>query len=157
MPERHQARYTSDGHWFSKDSLALGAVLLSALLPSLGYARNPKQTAHTSSVGKPLPKCASTESTPKKSLPKGSAASGDTSPQFTGESRIQDTTDGDSMKLESGEKDDVQPPEPEYPPSQTGSAGIPHPATKSSKDSAPQCVREPALKPDLTLDREPAR
>ncbi len=155
MLGRRHARYGSDRYWFS--SIVLGAVLLSALLPSLGYARNPKQTAHTSSVDKPLPKCASTESTPKKQLPTSSATSGDASPQFTDESGIQDTKHGDSTKLESGERDDVQLSEPESPPGQTGPASTRHPAAKGSKDSASQCVREPALKPDLTLDRESAR
>lgn len=157
MPEGHHARYSSDRYWFSKGSLALGAVLLSVLLPSPGYARNPKQTAHTPSVRKPLAKCTLTESTPTKGLPPGGAASSDTSPQFTDESRIQDPSAGDSMKLESGEKDDIQSSEPEYSAGQAGSAGTRRPATKSSKDSASQCVRELALKPDLTLDREPAK
>ena len=157
MLGRRHARYSSDRYWFSKGSLALGAVLLSVLVPSLGYASNPKETAHTSSVGKPLPKCASTENTPKKNLHTGSAASSETSPQFTDESRIQAPPAGDSMKLESGERDDIQSSEPEYPAGQTGSASTRRPATKSTKDSASQCMREPALKPDLTLDREPAK
>jgi hypothetical protein len=162
MPGKHHARCPSDRYWFPAGSVALGAVLLSALLllpflPSLGYARDAKQTAHTSSVRKQLPKCAPTESTPKKDLPTGSAASSNTSPQSTDESPIQDSLGSDSMKLESGGKDDVQPSEPECAPGQSGTAGARCPATKSSKDSALQCVRDPALKPDLALDREPAR
>jgi hypothetical protein len=160
MPGKQHAQCPNNRCWFSAGSVALGAVLLSALiLPSLGYASDAKQTAHTSSVRKQLPKCAPTESIPKKDLPTGSTASSNTSPQSTDELPIQDSLGSDSLKLESGGKDDVQSSEPECAPGQTGSADARCRATKSSKDSASQCVRDsdPALKPDLTLDREPAR
>jgi len=57
------------------------------------------------------------------------------------------------MKLESGEFRRQSPNAP----CQTGSADARCRATKSS-GSASQCVRDPdpALKPDLALDREPA-
>jgi hypothetical protein len=158
MPGKQHARCPSVRYWFSAGSVALGAVLLGVfLLPSLGYARNAKQTAQPSSVRKQLPKCAPTESTPEKDLPAGDAASSDTSLQSTDESRIQDSPGSDPMKLESGGKDDVQSSGPECAPGETGSADARCPATKSSKDSASQCVRDPALKPDLALDRESAK
>jgi hypothetical protein len=157
MPGKQHAQCPNNRCWFSAGSVALGAVLLSALLPSLGYARNAKQTARTLSVRKQLPKCASTESTPEKDVPTGIAASSNTSPQSTDESPIQDSLGSDSLKFESGGKDDVQSSEPECAQGQSGTAGTRCQATKSSKDSASQCVRDPALKPDLTLDREPVR
>jgi hypothetical protein len=157
MPGKHHARCPSDRYWFPAGSVALGAVLLSALLPSLGYARNAKQTARPLSVRKQLPKCAPTESAPEKDVSTGSAASSNTNPQSTDESRIQDSPGSDSMKLESSGKDDVQTSEPECAQGQSGTTGARCQATKPSKDSASQCARDPGLKPDLTLDREPAR
>jgi hypothetical protein len=157
MPGKQHARCPSDQDW-SPGSIALGAILLSAfLLPSLGYAKGVKQTARPLSVGKQSPECAPAESTPKKDLPTGSAASSDPSPQSTDESRIQESSGSDSMKLESGRKDDVQSSEPECSPGQSGAAGAQCEPTRSSKDSASQCVRDPALKPDLALDREPGK
>ena len=159
MPGKQHARCPSGRYWFLARSVALGAVLLSALLllPSLGYAKNAKPATRTLSIRKQLPKCAPTESAPEKDVPTGSAASSNTSPQSTDESRIQDSPGSDPMKLESGGKDDVQSSEPECAQGQAGTASPRCQATKSN-DSGLQCIRDhPGLKPDLTLPREPAR
>lgn len=168
MPGRQYGRRPNDRGWFCAGSVALGAVLLCAVVfAPLCSAENTEQTTQKSSVQpvqKEVPKCAPTESTPKKDLPPGDAAStqsSDTSPQASEESRIQEPAGGDSMKLESAGKDedDLESSEPECAPGQTGTAEAPCRAAKSSKDSAAQCLRgsDPALKPGLALDREPAK
>jgi hypothetical protein len=155
MPGKDHARCPSDRHWFSAGSFILVAALLSApLLPSPGYARNPKQAARTSSVRKQLPECAPTEGTLEKDVPKGSAVPSNGTPEATDESRVQDSPGSDSMKLESTGEGDVQSSEPECAPGQTGTVSARCQATKS-KNSMLECIRDPALKPDLALDREP--
>jgi hypothetical protein len=166
MPGQQYGRRPNDRGWFCTGSVALRAVLLGALvLPALCFADNTEQTAQKSSVQKEAPKCAPAENTAKEDLPPGDAAStqsSDTSAPAREEFRIQDPASGDSMKLESAGKDkedDLESAEPECAPGQTGTAEAPCRAAKSSKDSAAQCLRgsDPALKPDLALDREPAK
>jgi hypothetical protein len=156
MLGKDYARCPSDRHWFSAGSVILVAALLSALLlPSPGYPRNPKQAARTSSVRKKLPKCAPTEGTLEKDIPKGSAVPSNATPEATDESRVPDSLGSDSMKLGSTAEGDVQSSEHECAPSQTGTVSVRCRATKS-KNSTLECIQNPALKPDLALDREPA-
>jgi hypothetical protein len=166
MPGQQYGRRPNSRGWFCAGSVALLVVVLGALvLPPLCGAENTEQTAQKSSVSKEVPKCAPTEGSAKKDLPPADAVStqtSDTSPQTSEESRIQEPAGGDSMKLESAGKDkedDLESSEPECAPGQTGTAEAPCRAAKSSKDSAAQCLRgsDPALKPDLALDREPAK
>jgi hypothetical protein len=157
MQRKDHARYPSDRHWFSAGSRILVAALLSAfLLPSPGYARNPKRVARTSSVRKQLPECAPIESTLEKDVSNGSAVSSNATTEATDESRIQDSPASDSTKLESPGKGDVQSSDPECEPGQTGTVSARCQAIKS-KNSALQCIQDPAPKPDLALDREPAK
>jgi hypothetical protein len=156
MLGRDYAQCPIDRHGFSAGSVILVAAMLSTLLiPSPGYARNPKQSARTSSIRKQLPKCAPTEGTLEKDIPKGSAVPSNTTPEATDESRVPDSPGSDSMKLESTAEGDAQSSEHECAPSQTGTVSVRCQTTKS-KNSTLECVQNPALKPDLALDREPA-
>lgn len=158
MPRKQHARCPSHPRWFSAGSVALGVIVLSALaLPSLGDASAAKHSAHTLSVRKQMPKCTPTESTPAKDLPAGSAASSQVAPESTGESQIQDSQGAEPLKLESGRKDNVQAAEPECAPGQNSTDDAPCQAAKTSRDSALQCVRDPAQKPDLAIDPAPGK
>jgi hypothetical protein len=155
MLGKDYARCPSDRHCFSAGSVILAAALLSVLLlPSPGYPRNPKPAARTSSVRKKLPKCAPTEGALDKDIPKDSAVPNAT-PEATDESRVPDSPGSDSMKLESTAEGDVQSSEQECAPSQTGAVSARCRATKS-KNNALECIQNPALKPDLALEPEPA-
>jgi hypothetical protein len=157
MLKQKHGRDRSCRSWFSIVGVSLVAFVLSvpALFASAG-ASPAKPTAPAVSVPKEPAKCAPTENAPSKDLPPSSAAPSQVNPQSTAESQAQDATRSDTLKLESVQKDGVETSDPECIPGQN--PDDPHcQASKTAKDSALQCVRDPAQKPDLAIDPEPAK
>jgi cytoskeletal protein RodZ len=143
--------------WVSTVSVSLFAVVLCApALLAFGSASPAKPTAPGVSVPKESQKCAPTENAPSKDLPTSSTSPSQANAPSTAESQAQEATQSDTLKLQSLQKDGVETSDPECVPGQN--PDDPHcQASKAAKDSALQCVRDPAQKPDLAIDPEPAK
>jgi cytoskeletal protein RodZ len=154
---RLMLRYRSRRCWFSTVRASLVAVVMGAsALLAFGSASPAKPTPPAVSVPKEPAKCAPTESALSKDLPTSSTAPSPANTQSTAEPQAQDATQPDTLKLESVQKDGVETSDPECVPGQN--PDDPHcQASKAAKDSALQCVRDPAQKPDLAIDPEPAK
>lgn len=154
--QRH-ARYRSRRCWFLTVRVSFVALLLGALaLFAFGSSSPAKPTAPVVPVPKEAPKCAPAESAPSKDLPTSSTAPSPANTQSTAESQAQDATRSDTLKLESVQKDGVETSDPECVPGQNPDDPQCQ-ASKVAKDSALQCVRDSAQKPDLAIDPEPAK
>ena len=160
MLMQHHARNRRSRHGLFGVRVSLVVMLLgSPAWLAFGSTKPAKPAAPAVTAPKDPAVCAPPTEARSKDLPPSSTAPSQANTQSTTESPAQDASRSDTLKLlklESVQKDGVEMSEPECIPGQNPDDPQCQ-ASKTAKDSALQCVRDTAQKPDLAIEPEPAK